>query len=127
MAKPKGTPYRSGFEKKVAASLKLRKVKFEYEKLKISYTVPESKHVYTPDFVLPNGIVCEVKGKFDPASRAKMMLVIEQNPDLDIRMLFMRDNYINKKSKTKYSDWCIKRGIKYHVSLQGEIPEEWLE
>lgn len=55
-----------------------------------------------------------------------MALVFEQHPDRDIRMLFMRDNYISKQSKTKYSTWCDKRNIKYHVSLMGTVPEEWL-
>lgn len=54
-----------------------------------------------------------------------MALVIEQNPDKDIRLLFMRDNFISKTSQTRYSTWCQKRGIKYHVSLNGSIPEEW--
>jgi hypothetical protein len=55
-----------------------------------------------------------------------MAAVIEQNPDLDIRMLFMRNNPITKTSKTKYSDWCDKRGIKYHISANGSVPEEWI-
>jgi hypothetical protein len=55
-----------------------------------------------------------------------MALVFEQNPDLDIRFLFMRDNKISKNSKTRYSDWCKKRGIKYAVSEHGHIPDEWL-
>lgn len=55
-----------------------------------------------------------------------MALVVEQNPDLDIRMLFMRDNKIAKNSKTRYSDWCKKRGIVYAVSELGEIPEDWV-
>lgn len=88
--------------------------------------VPQTKHIYTPDFLLPNGIYVEAKGNFDRNSRSKMALVIEQHPDKDIRMLFMRNNYISKKSKTKYSDWCEIRNIKYHVSAMGNIPEEWL-
>lgn len=56
-----------------------------------------------------------------------MGLVINQHPDKDIRMLFMRDNYIYKGSKTKYSDWCKAHGIKYHVSAHGTVPEEWFE
>lgn len=55
-----------------------------------------------------------------------MALVIEQHPDLDIRLLFMRDNPIYKGSKTKYSTWCKERGIKFHVSANGEVPDEWL-
>lgn len=69
----------------------------------------------------------EYKGKLDRDVREKMALAIEQNPELDIRFVFMRDNKIAKNSKTRYSDWCRKRGIKYAVSEDGHIPQEWLE
>lgn len=91
----------------------------------MKYTVPQSVHTYVPDFQLENGIYVEAKGNFNRESRTKMALVIEQNPDKDIRLLFMRDNFISKTSQTRYSTWCIKRGIKYHVSLNGSVPEEW--
>lgn len=118
---------RSGYEKKVKASLDEQKAKYGYEAETLTYTMPASNHRYTPDFTLANGIVVEAKGKFDAAARKKMALVIEQNPDRDIRMLFMRDNSITKTSKTKYSDWCEKRGVKYHVSIAGEVPEQWVK
>lgn len=118
---------RSGFEKKVAVYLDDRDIEYLYEAEKLDYEVPAKRHSYTPDFKLPNGIYIEAKGKWDAASRQKMAHVIEQNPDKDIRMLFMRDNPISKTSKTKYSDWAEKRGIKYHVSADGEVPEAWLE
>ena len=117
---------RSGFERKVKESLERRGVGYEYESTNVPYVVPQSKHRYVPDFKLPNGVFVEAKGKFDAAARKKMTLVIEQNPDLDIRMLFMRDNKLAKTSKTKYSDWCEQRGIRYHVSASGEVPDEWL-
>lgn len=117
---------RSGLEKKLALFLDAKKQSYTYEEEKIEYTVPAKVHKYVPDFVLSDGTVIEVKGRFDPASRAKMAYVVEQNPDRDIRMMFMRDNPINKNSKTKYSDWCEKRGIKYHVSAEGTIPDSWL-
>ena len=123
----KGLELRSGLEKKVATYLDQKKVKYEYEKQVIKYTVPESQHRYTPDFVLPNGIIIECKGRFTPADRKKMSLVIEQHPELDIRMLFMLDNTLSKSSKTTYSMWCEKRGIKYAVSKTGVIPKEWLK
>lgn len=123
----KGLSLRSGLEKKVATFLDSKKVKYEYEKHVMEYVVPQSKHKYTPDFVLPNNIVIECKGRFTAADRKKMSLVMEQNPDVDVRMLFMVDNPISKGSKTLYSTWCEKRGIKYAVSRAGEIPEEWLE
>jgi hypothetical protein len=117
---------RSGFEKKTATNLTARGVEYKYETERLRYTVPATPRVYTPDFLLPNGIYVECKGKFDRDSRKKMALVIEQHPDKDIRLLFMRDNPINKGSKTKYSTWCNERGIKYAVSATGEVPDAWL-
>lgn len=125
--KHKGVTLRSGLEKRTAEFLDSQKVKYEYETLTIDYTVPAKKHKYKPDFILENGIIVECKGRFDAATRQKMSLVIEQNPDKDIRLLFMRDNTISKSSKTKYSDWCEKRGMKYHVSANGEVPVSWTQ
>jgi hypothetical protein len=116
---------RSGFEKKVAKYLEEKGVEFEYEADKIPYIVPESKHNYIPDFKLSNGIYVEAKGVFNAVQRKKLVHILESNPDKDIRILLMRDNYINRGSKTKYSTWCEKRGIKYHVSTAGHIPEDW--
>lgn len=56
-----------------------------------------------------------------------MSLVIEQNPDLDIRLLFMLNNTLTKQSKTTYTDWCEKRSIKCAVSREGEVPAAWLK
>lgn len=116
---------RSGFEVKTAKYLEENGVDYTYEEDVIEYTVPESKHKYKPDFRLPNGIFLECKGRFTAADRKKMSLAIEQNPDLDIRMLFMTNNTLNRSSRTTYTDWCDKRGIKCHVSSKGEIPKEW--
>lgn len=121
-----GNNYRSNFEQRAAKYLESKGVAFEYEKGRIQYTVPEKKKNYVPDFVLPNGIVVEMKGKLDRQTREKMSLVIEQNPDRDIRFVFMRDNKLSKDSKTRYSDWAKKKGVKFHVSEEGHIPMEWL-
>lgn len=117
---------RSGYERKIRKCLEQKEVDYTYESMVIEYTVPESKHKYVPDFILPNGVIVEGKGYWDAASRQKMARVIEQHPELDIRILFQRNNAINKKSKTHYSDWCSKRRIKFAISPQGLIPEEWL-
>lgn len=116
---------RSGFEKKVASYLDSKKVKYTYEQDKIEYTEPATDRKYTPDFKLPNGIYIECKGRFTPADRRKMALIIEQHPELDVRMVFMRNNTLTKASKTTYTDWCDKRNIKCCVSPNGEIPKEW--
>lgn len=118
--------YKSGLEAKTAKCLESLGVKVAYETLKIPFTVPAKQRNYIPDFVLPNGIIVECKGRLDRDTREKMALVIEQNPDKDIRLLFMRNNKISKVSNTKYSDWCDKRNIKYAISEQGTVPESWI-
>lgn len=124
--KPKNSKYKSGFEVKIAKSLEEQGVEVRYEQSRIKYTVPPKDRNYIPDFQLPNGIYVEGKGKLDRDAREKMALVIEQNPDKDIRLLFMRNNKISKVSNTKYSDWCDKRNIKYAISEQGTVPESWI-
>lgn len=121
-----GDTLRSGFEVKGAKFLDSKKVKYGYETEVIAYVVPESTHKYTPDFNLSNGITLEYKGRFTPQDRKKMALVIEQNPDRDIRMVFMVNNTLTKKGKTTYGDWCDKKGIKWHVARDGSLPPEWL-
>jgi len=122
----KKSEYRSGFEEKVARRLQELGAPVLYEKDKLKYTVPESKHTYTPDFTLKKNIFIESKGAFTARDRAKLRHVKEQNPDARILILFMRNNYINKGSKTKYSDWAEKYGFEYHISSKGEFPKEWL-
>lgn len=127
---PKRERYRSGFEVKVKKSLESRGIEFKYESEKLPYIVPESKHLYTPDFIVQTEvgttIYVEAKGNFTAADRKKMKLVIEQNPDKDIRMLFQKDNKIQRNSKTKYSDWCLKNGIRFAVSATGHVPDGWI-
>jgi len=73
--------YRSGLEVKVAKQLEEAGVKAEYETTKIKYRVEEDR-TYTPDFVLPNGIVVETKGRFVLEDRKKHLLVKSQHPHL---------------------------------------------
>lgn len=116
--------FRSGLEKRTAAWLKLRKVKFKYEETRIPYAVSETRH-YTPDFQLPNGIYIETKGRFLPSDRKKHLLVKKQYPELDIRFVFSNPKAkIRKGSKTSYADWCDKHGFLY---AQEYIPVEWVK
>ena len=116
------TKFRSGLEKKVAALLDDLGVGFKYEAQKLCYTLECN---YTPDFILPSGIILETKGQFTPEDRRKMLAVIKAHPELDIRMVFQAPfNRIEKRSKTTYAAWCDKHNIKwcaYH-----SIPVEWL-
>ena len=114
--------YRSGFEHKVADQLKESKTKFEYEKTVIDYIKPETHHKYTVDFTLPNGILVETKGRWVLEDRKKHMLIKQQRPELDIRIVFQNPRgKIRKGSKTTYADYCDKNGI---VWAEKEIPSD---
>lgn len=116
--------YRSGLEKTIADALSNAKVNFEYETLKLKYT-KVSNHHYTPDFILPNGIIIEAKGRFTAADRKKHLLVKAQHPRLDIRFVFSNPNArLYKNAKSTYGDWCDKHGFKY---TRKEIPKKWLK
>lgn len=94
-----------------------------YEDLKIAYMVPEKRHLYTPDFPLPNRIIIEGKGIFDGVDRAKHLFVKAQYPGLDIRLVFSNANAkLYKGSPTSYADWCDKYGIKW---AHKTIPPGW--
>ena len=117
--------YRSGFEHRVADQLKESKTKFEYEKTVIDYIKPETHHKYTVDFTLPNGILVETKGRWVLEDRKKHMLIKQQHPELDIRIVFQNPRgKIRKGSKTTYADYCDKNGI---VWAEKEIPTDWLK
>lgn len=116
--------YRSGLEDSVAQQLKDAGIEVEYESIKIKFIQPAKVRTYTPDWVLPNGIIIETKGRFTSADRQKHLLIQEQHPDLDIRFVFSNPSAkINKASKTTYASWCEKHGFLY---AKGLIPEEWL-
>lgn len=117
--------YRSGLEAKNQEWLEKNGIKAEYETHYIPYTVPQSDHKYTPDFILPNGIVVETKGLFDADDRKKHMLVREQHPEVDIRFVFSSSrSKLYKGSPTSYATWCEKNGFQYADKF---IPVEWLK
>jgi hypothetical protein len=115
--------YRSRLEERLARWLEVNGQPFEYETLKLDYTL---KAVYTPDFILSNGVILEAKGYFKPEDRRKMLAVKKQHPDLDIRLVFQQPyNTITKESKTTYAMWAEKNDFlwcPYHT-----IPLDWFE
>jgi len=115
--------YRSGLEDTISQDLKDRGVDFDYETLKIKWVLHKNKS-YTPDFVLPNGVIIESKGRFVVDDRMKHLEIQKQHPELDIRFVFSNSrNKIRKGSKTTYGDWCDKHGFIYSDK---RIPDEWL-
>jgi hypothetical protein len=124
---------RSNFERTCASELMLMGVSFEYESIEMEFhsrvrsgtcnecggTDVVKIRWYTPDFVLEDKkIIIEAKGKFTAENRTKMLDVIRDHPEWDIRMWFMYDNKLAKKSKIRYSDWCKKHGITYHCGKE---------
>ena len=134
-----GDVFRSLFELQLARELKEKhKVKYEYERWQYEYfqKVPngvcqdcDGTHVskrqwYTPDFILPNGVVIEAKGYFTASDRTKLQAVRAAHDSIDLRLVFMADNKINRRSEMRYSDWCNRYKFQYAV---GNIPEAWIK
>jgi hypothetical protein len=115
--------YRSGLEDALADQLRAHGITPEYESITLEY-VPDKPKRYTPDFILPNGIVVESKGRFVSADRSKHRLVAAQHPYLDLRFVFSNSRAkIGKQSDTSYARWCEYHGFKY---ADRTIPAAWL-
>lgn len=115
--------FRSGLEDLVADQITNAGFPLSYEELTFRYTVPERLSRYTPDFILPNGIVVETKGQFKTDDRQKHLLIKAQFPDLELRFVFSNPRQrISKTSQTTYANWCEKHGFEY---AKGCIPTKW--
>lgn len=116
--------FRSGLEDGMIKELEGYGIDPNYESKKFNYTIPESQHIYTPDFPVSPHIVIETKGRWVLEDRQKMLLLMEQHPEIDFRMVFYNANQkIKKGSKTTYGMWCDKHGIKW---AHKHIPLEWI-
>ena len=121
--------FRSGLEDTVNDMLKENGKSFSYESEKISYIQPQTKHNYTPDFVLNkidgNKMYIETKGRWVKTDRLKFDLIFEQYPEIDIRFVFQNPNAkLYKGSKTTYAQYCDKKGWRW---AKKEIPNDWLK
>jgi hypothetical protein len=116
--------YRSGLEHTVLDSLKDRNCDAQYECLKIEWEELNYR-TYTPDFLLPNGILIETKGRFTAEDRKKHLEIQKQHPTLDIRFVFTNSRAkIRKGSKTSYGMWCDKHKFLY---ADKDVPQEWID
>ena len=117
--------FRSGLEDRNARVLLDAGVPVVFEAHKIRYSQPEKLRTYTPDFILPNGIVIETKGRFVSADRQKHLYVQKAYPLLDLRFVFSKAyETISKTSKTRYCDWCAHKGFQW---ANGDIPQAWID
>jgi hypothetical protein len=116
--------YRSKLESKVANMLPEG---CTYEKDKLHYVIPESKHKYTPDFCIGKNKFIEVKGYLKPVERKKHVLLKEQHPEVTIYFFFDNaDKKIYKGSKTTYGMWARENGFEYSDMKRG-LPPEWFD
>jgi len=103
--------------------LKERKVRFKYESLKIEWE-DLMYRTYTPDFILSNGLIIEVKGRFTSDDRRKHLAIKKQHPNLDIRFVFESSKRkLSKGAKSTYASWCERHKFMYADRV---IPEDWL-
>lgn len=108
----------------VRISKELKKQKAQYEVDAFDYVI---KKKYVCDFTVPTKhgpVYLEVKGYFSQEDRAKMRAVKECNPNIDIRLVFDRDNKLSKKSKMTYGEWADKYGFPYAI---GGVPKGWFD
>ena len=117
--------YRSGLEDKIASQLLGMGIDPRYEEVVIEYLKPARKSKYHPDFILPNGIIIETKGRYVTADRQKHLLVKAQHPDIDLRFVFSNSkSRISKQSATTYAMWCQKN---YFLYADKFIPLSWIQ
>lgn len=148
-----GDPCRSGYEQKIINHLIDVGLPYAYEAVQLTYTTKVTNgncrvceangyqsdvyqlRKYTPDLLLPNGIIVEIKGKFTAQKRNHMRQLVKDNDHRDIRFIFMADNpFGGAKPRKRYSDWARALGIQCAVvpvnwktkTLEIEhFPEEW--
>lgn len=115
--------FRSGLEGDIAKQLERGGTPVIFEELVIPWEEHKFRK-YTPDFLLPNGIIIESKGRFVTADRQKHLAIKKQYPALDIRFVFSRSaSRISKTSKTTYAKWCSTKGFQF---ADKAIPGPWL-
>lgn len=120
--------YRNGLERRVGEQLKSAGVSFKYEPHTIPISIPARKSTYLMDFLADNvPIILETKGYFynGATDRKKLVLVKEQHPEYDIRIVFSNAKKpLYKGSKTTYGKWATDNGFKWADG--GVVPDVWI-
>lgn len=127
--------YKSPLEENTAKQLQ-GVVKFEYEPLTLSYTIPTKTHKYTPDFWIQTKkgdvFVIECKGGgprygLTEDTKQKMLLVKEQHPNWLIRFCFqnakLKTGQGKGKPKITYGEWAELNGFEWCEKI---IPKHWI-
>lgn len=119
---------RSKLELKFEEILKDFEVEYDYEVTKIPYTIPESKHTYTVDWTLLNGMLLETKGYLsNHQERYKYVLLKQQHPDLDLRFVFDNPNKLVGGTKMTHAKWAEKYNFKWCGIKDVEQIHSWVK
>lgn len=119
---------RSKLELKFEEIIKDFQAEYDYEVTKISYTVPESNHIYTVDWTLINGLLVETKGYLsDHKERYKYVLLKQQYPEMDLRFVFDNPNKLCGGTKMTHAKWAEKYGFPYCSIKDIEQIKAWVE
>ena len=105
-----------------ASDLDARGKKYEYEARRLTYQY--DPQTYTPDFVLPNGVIVEFKGKMVGETRKKLLAIRRCNPNLTIGIVFQKANnkLSTRPNSKRYWEWAEASGFLYSESF---IPDAW--
>ena len=101
-----GFGFRSAWEANFARILNYLQITWEYEKDSFPLVSDHYSGYYFPDFFLPNNLIVEIKGFWDNASRAKVMLFMDQYPEIKLITIDSDLYYdLDKKFRNQLSNW----------------------
>ena len=114
-------PYRTWYEVEIA---KVNKdLRYEPKDSVLEWT-SKILHKYTPDFVLPNGVLVEAKGWFRPKEQEKYLSLKANYKELDLRFLFQKPHQkLPRAKRMTYAKWADKH--KFIWAEGPYIPKEW--
>ena len=130
-----GEEFASIAECDFAKSMTDEHITWQYEPEKFEWwPAPPKARRYTPDFRVMrydgSYFYVEFKGYLRPGDKTKMRAIKKQQPDVDIRFVFMNaykyaSKHIRKDgTRQTYAEWAESYGYMWaHKSM----PEEWLE
>ena len=79
---------------------------------------------FTPDFILPSGVMVEVRDRLTADDRKMFLRLRAQHPQLDVRFVFLQASLpLFKGAEATCADWCLKHGFRY---VDGRIPRTWI-
>lgn len=122
MSKSFKNSFESGIYEEIKARARNHRFYVAYEQDDLHFVL---KRRYRTDFTIEfesgHKRYIETKGFLRSGDITKMLAVRQQHPDLDIRIVFQKDNVVIG-SRKRYSEWATRVGYPWAI---GHVPEEW--